>query len=160
MRHHLKRLAVAALIAALYCAITWAVAPIAYGPIQFRLGELLKPLALKGRQYIAGLTVGLFLANLLSPWSGPGELIFMPLACWAGGEIALILRRRPIVAILAYAFWVSVAVAAMLRLVAGVPFAATLGSIAFSESILMFVGWQASERVFRRAAQGRTAPPA
>lgn len=57
----------AAMIAAVYIVITLLVAPIAFGPIQFRIPEALTMLAFIDPAAILGLTVGVFFANFASP---------------------------------------------------------------------------------------------
>lgn len=55
-----------AMIAAMYAAITWAIPSLSYGPIQFRLSEIMTLLAFINPEYILGLTVGCAIANLFS----------------------------------------------------------------------------------------------
>ena len=54
-----------ALIAALYVVLTMIVAPIAFGPIQFRVSEVLCVLPYFLTSAVPGVTIGCFLANLL-----------------------------------------------------------------------------------------------
>lgn len=65
-----KNLVRAALIAAIYAALTYVAAGLglAYGPIQFRLSESLTILAAFTPAAIPGLTIGCFLGNLGSPY--------------------------------------------------------------------------------------------
>lgn len=42
-----RRVAIAGVVGALYVVLSLLVAPLAYGPLQFRLGEVLKPLVIK-----------------------------------------------------------------------------------------------------------------
>ena len=56
-----------AIIAALYAALTLALAPISFGPIQFRVSEIMVLLVLIERRYITGLTIGAVVANYFSP---------------------------------------------------------------------------------------------
>ena len=62
-----RRLTFAALIAAVYAALTMAIAPLAYGEVQFRFTEILVFLAFFNIRYIPGLVIGCFIANLTSP---------------------------------------------------------------------------------------------
>ena len=55
------------IIAATYAALTIAMSPIAYGPIQFRFSEIMVLLCFFNKRYSIGLTIGCFLANCLSP---------------------------------------------------------------------------------------------
>ena len=68
-----------ALIAALYCALTVALYPISYGPLQFRVSEALCILPLFMPQSVIGLTVGCFIANIFSS-AGPLDMLFGTLA--------------------------------------------------------------------------------
>lgn len=55
-------------VAALYAALTIAIAPIAYGPVQFRLSEIMTLLVLYNPQFAPGLILGCFIANIFSPF--------------------------------------------------------------------------------------------
>lgn len=52
-----------AIVIALYMVLTLLVAPIAYGPVQFRISEMLNYLGLYNRRYMYAVTLGVFLAN-------------------------------------------------------------------------------------------------
>ena len=60
-------LAKISIVAALYVVITYAIAPISYGPVQVRISEVLVLLAFFDKKYIISLTIGCLIANLLSP---------------------------------------------------------------------------------------------
>lgn len=60
-----KKIVMSALVAALYAAITYAIAPISSGLIQFRVSEIMVLLAFFDPLYIVGLTLGCFLANII-----------------------------------------------------------------------------------------------
>ena len=55
------------IIAATYAALTIAISPLAYGPIQFRFSEIMVLLCFFNKKHTIGLTIGCFLANLFSP---------------------------------------------------------------------------------------------
>ena len=74
-----KRITRTAIIAAIYAATTLAIAPFAYGSIQFRISEILVLLALFDPLYISGLTLGCLIANMLGP-NGLFDIIFGTLA--------------------------------------------------------------------------------
>ena len=83
--NRLRRLTEAGLIAAMYAALTVAVAPLAYGNFQFRISEVLTILPVFTPSAIPGLTVGCFVANLFGLMSGTNpagawDLILGPLA--------------------------------------------------------------------------------
>lgn len=74
-----KRITRTAIVAAIYAATTLAIAPFAYGSIQFRISEILVLLALFDPLYISGLTLGCLIANMLGP-NGLLDIIFGTLA--------------------------------------------------------------------------------
>ncbi|MDO5695964.1 MAG: QueT transporter family protein [Eubacteriales bacterium] len=71
----LRLLIVNAILAALYVVITLAIAPLSYGPIQFRFAELLTWTAWLNPYCVPGVTIGCFLANIGSPF-GIVDMIF------------------------------------------------------------------------------------
>ena len=80
-----RRLCRAGIIAALYTALTYAFAPLAYGPFQIRPAEALCILALFYPEAILALTVGCALSNLSSPYAfydvTGGSLVTLVAAC-------------------------------------------------------------------------------
>lgn len=74
-----KRLTRTAIIAAIYAVVTLAIAPFAYGNVQFRISEILVLLAVFDPLYIGGLTLGCLIANILGP-NGPLDVLFGTLA--------------------------------------------------------------------------------
>ncbi len=69
-----KQVAFCGLIAAIYVVFTWVLGEFGYGPIQFRFSECMSVLPYCFPVATAGLTVGCFLANLMST-VGPLDLI-------------------------------------------------------------------------------------
>ena len=65
---NIHKITFAGVVAALYAALTIAVAPIAYGPIQFRISEVLCILPFFFPSAVPGLFVGCIIANLFSPY--------------------------------------------------------------------------------------------
>ena len=129
-------------IAALYAVLTVALAPISYGPLQFRVAEFLKVFVLYNPWLSIGIGIGTFFANLSSPYVGPLELIWMPLTDILGGLLAwgifrALGERYPVIPMLIYAFTTSAAVALMLFLLGlGGGFIAGL-AIFISEAIIL-----------------------
>lgn len=128
-------------VAAAYVVLTLALAPVSYGPVQFRVSELLKPLALVHPVFALAFGLGNALANLTSPfgaWDFAGMAVVDALAaylCW-------LLRRWPIAAVTVQAIIISVGVAALpLGMGAGLPFAPTFASVLVSELILLHAGY-------------------
>ncbi len=61
----IRKIALSAMIAALYAALTIALAPISFGPVQFRLAEALTILTFFIPEAIPGLFVGCLLSNFM-----------------------------------------------------------------------------------------------
>ncbi len=74
-----RNLTLAAIVAALYAAITLLFAPISYGPVQFRVSEALTLLPALFPQAVPGLAVGCLIANLLGS-ATPWDVVFGTLA--------------------------------------------------------------------------------
>lgn len=84
-----------ALIAAVYAAVTLAIAPIAFGPIQFRISDALMPIPYIpyfGFAGVIGLTLGVLVANIVSPY-GVADMILGTLANFIGALGAYYARR-------------------------------------------------------------------
>lgn len=84
-----------AVIAAGYAAVTILIAPIAYGPIQFRISDVLMPipyLPYFGWAGVIGLTLGCIIANIISPF-GLWDIILGALANFIGGLGAMLAYR-------------------------------------------------------------------
>ncbi len=79
MNKGVKEVAINAMIACVYAALTIACSSIAYGGIQLRISEILIFLAFYNKKYIPGLIIGCFLANLPSPL-GLADMCFGTLA--------------------------------------------------------------------------------
>ena len=141
-----RRVAITGVVGALYVVLSLVVAPVAYGPLQFRLGEVLKPLVIKYPVTIPAFAVGVGLVNLFSPVAGGLELILMPFVNLVGGVLCWFVARRAggtfgtYAASLLFALIIAAGVATVLHFAAGLPYLVTFGSVAVSEVILLFVG--------------------
>src|SRR5919199_470456 len=141
-----RRVAVAGVVGALYVVLSLAVTPFAFGPLQFRLGEVLKPLVIKYPATIPAFAVGVGIVNLFSPLAGPLELVLMPAVNLAGGTLCWLVARRiggatgTYAASLLFAAMIAAGVGAVLHFAAGLPYLASFASVAVSEVILLLVG--------------------
>ena len=77
-----------------YVVLSLAVAPFAFGPLQFRLGEVLKPLVIKYPATIPAFAVGVAIVNLFSLLAGALELALMPAVNLLGGALCWLVARR------------------------------------------------------------------
>ncbi len=93
-KNSVRYLVQAAVIAAIYAVLTLLASAmnLAYGPIQFRISELLTVLPLFTPAAIPGLTIGCFLANLASPF-GPVDWMFGTAATFLAALAVYALRR-------------------------------------------------------------------
>ncbi|HPX32159.1 MAG TPA: QueT transporter family protein [Erysipelotrichaceae bacterium] len=87
------------LISSMYAVITLVIAPASFGPIQFRISEVLLVLMFFDYDYIYGLTFGCFLANLIGLLSatnpiGVMDIIFGSSATFISCVMMYNLRER------------------------------------------------------------------
>ena len=146
--HPVRRIGFIAIIAALYAMLTIVIAPLSYGPVQFRVSEALKAFVLIQPWAIPGIMIGTFVANLFSPYVGLWELVWMPLTDGLGGLLAWWIGRRwPWLGLALYALTTAAAVALMLQVVAGLPFLLTGGAVLVGEAICIPLGWPIVKRL-------------
>jgi uncharacterized membrane protein len=140
-----RRVVKIAIIAALYAVFTVALAPISYGPIQFRVSEILKVFVLFDPYTALGIGIGTFIANLASPFVGPWELIWMPLTDMAGGLLAwgiyqLLRKHWPVVPLVVYALTTGSAVGTMLYVFGSGGIWFLIGTVSLSEIVILLAG--------------------
>ena len=87
----IRKIVFAGIVAALYASMTLVIAPIAYGPVQFRLTEVLCILPFFYPITALGLFVGCFIANLFSPYIL--DIIFGPIASLMAAVVTMLLGR-------------------------------------------------------------------
>ena len=76
-----RKLARCAVVAAIYVVLCMALQPFSYGAVQVRGAEARCLLPVFGPEYIAGVVLGCFLANLLVPPSWTSSSAHWP-PCW------------------------------------------------------------------------------
>jgi len=141
-----RRVAVAGVVGALYVVLSLLVAPLAYGPLQFRLGEVLKPLVIKYPATIPAFAVGVGIVNLFSPQVGGLELILMPIVNLIGGTLCWLVAHRiggavgTYLASVIFALIISAGVATVLHFAVGLPYLFAFGPVAISEVVLLLLG--------------------
>lgn len=148
-----KTIARMGVIASVYIAGTLVLAPISYGPVQFRVSEILKALALVHPSYAMAFFLGTFLSNLASPF-GAYDWAAMPVVDVAAALVCYRLRRWPTPALVVQALLIAGGVAAFpLGLGGGFPFLPTFLSVAASQIVLLLVGY-GLVRAIQRAYPG------
>ncbi len=138
-----KRLTRTALIAAIYAVVTLAIAPFAYGNIQFRISEVLVLLAVFDPLYIGGLTLGCLIANLLGP-NGPMDVIFGTLATlisvyaiYLTGKIIKNYKIKLLVASIWPTVFNGLIIGWMLNKLYGLPLILSIGEVALGELVVI-----------------------
>ena len=144
------------LIAALYVVITVALIPWSFGPVQWRLAEMLNNLAVFNKRYIWALTLGCLIANL---WSSLGavDVVFGSLGTLMMTGVSYLLSRytesvpRKLVISVISCTVLTWSVALEMFFVSHIPFWATYLSVAIGELISMIIGavafWLISLRI-------------
>ncbi len=141
MRSRAVQIAEIGVVAAAYAALTYLLAPLSYGPLQFRVAECIKPLVIWEPHLIPAFVIGNFLGNVRSQFVGPWELAWMPFAnlvgawaCWRAGRVNAYLGAA------AYALIIAAAVSTMLSVILRARLTILLPPIAASELILLLGG--------------------
>ncbi|KOY80856.1 QueT transporter family protein [Lysinibacillus macroides] len=134
-----------ALVAALYVAVTVALSVISFGAVQLRLSEMFNYLALYNRRYVVAVTLGVILANFMSPtW-----ILDVPIGGIATFLVLLLCRRitkhmtndiaKMVVTALIFAVSMFT-VAGQLTILYDLPFWATWFTVGVGELLSMTVG--------------------
>lgn len=140
-----KRIVVTGVIAAIYTILTIILAPISYGPIQFRISEVMVLLAFVDPIYIIGLTLGCFISNILGGF-GILDIIFGTLAtfmsCIAIYWTKTIIKNFKI-ALLIASIWPTIfnglIIGWMLHITINVPMIITMLQVAVGEFVVVTI---------------------
>ncbi len=89
----------AAVTAALYAVLTLAFSAVSFGPLQFRISEILTILPVFAPFAVPGLTVGCVIANLIGGF-GIYDIVFGSLATCLGAIGTRVFRKKPVLAAL------------------------------------------------------------
>ncbi|WP_334330310.1 QueT transporter family protein [Companilactobacillus sp. HBUAS59699] len=134
-----------AIIAALYVAVTVApgLSAFSYGPVQFRVSEILMLLPFFNHKYSWSLIIGCFIANIFSASLGAYDLLFGTLAtavaCYLITKVPA--KMEWIWAVPAICAVVNgIIVGAELHLVLKIPFWINAGSVALGEVVVVAIG--------------------
>lgn len=138
MLRKIRFITTAAVIGALYAAITLALAPLSYGQIQLRLSEILTVLPFYTPAAIPGLAIGCLFGNLASPL-GPVDIIAGTLATLLAAFLTHLMPTRflaPLPPILCNAVIVGIELHVLTR----APLIATMLYVGIGEAIVCMVG--------------------
>jgi uncharacterized membrane protein len=144
LRIKTKDIALASIFASLYAVLVYFFAPLSFYALQFRVAGVLRPAIAKKWILSVGYAIGVVVGNLFSPFSGPYELVFMPLVSLAAGIIGFVVAKRfkenyfvegAIIAVI-----VPIGVSWMLNQLFGPPLVATFPYLLVSEQVVCLVG--------------------
>ena len=136
-----RQLTEVATFAALYAVVTWLFAPISYFAVQFRVSEALKPAIAKRRELAVAFMIGNFIGNIVSPFGGAGELLFMPVMNLIGGLVTFYVSRKNYwVASIMYGLIIAGSVSFMLYQFFNIPIVGSLPFLIVSELVVMLLG--------------------
>lgn len=133
-----RGLTLAALVAALYAALTVLFAPISFGAVQFRVSEALTLLPLLSPFAAPGLFAGCLVSNLImgAPWQ---DVIFGSLATLLAALATRQLRRLPWLAALMPVALNGLIVGAVLWYTQHLPFFLTAATVALGEAAVCYM---------------------
>lgn len=132
----IKFIASSAIIAALYVALTWLLAPISYGSIQFRLSEILVLLVFFNPKYALAIILGTFISNTTSSL-GWYDMVFGTLATTL--SVLTITKCKNIYqAALAPVIFNGLIVALELLIALEIPFIMSMVFVSFGEAVVLF----------------------
>lgn len=142
----IQSIAKGGILTALYVAFTMLIAPLAYGPLQFRISEMFNHLVDFNKRYIWALTLGCLITNLQSPL-GPIDMIVGTFGTLISGALIWLINKH--VDDLKYKLMVStiiptfvgmLPIAIELHYVQHLPFLVTYGTSMCGEFISCLVG--------------------
>lgn len=142
-----KSLVQSAIVAALYIAVSLISIPfgLAYGPIQFRIGEMFNHFAIFDKKYILSLTIGCLIVNFFSPtgvidmvFGTLGTLLMTSISYLVGRYIKSVKMKLIISTIICtVSMWT---VALELHIVSKIPFWMTYLTVAIGELVTLIIG--------------------
>lgn len=142
MKLSVKKLVRGGLIAALYVALTLALAPIAFGPVQLRVSEALTALPLLLPEAVPGLFIGCLIANvfgnLLGMSVGPFDIVFGSLATLISAYLTYRLRKRPALGMAPPVLVNAVVVGLVLNLTLGFPLLLSMAQVGLGQAVACF----------------------
>lgn len=124
---------VAAIIAAIYFALTYIFAPISFGAIQVRVSEALTILPVFTLAAVPGLFVGCLISNLLMSTLGPIDVIFGSLATLTAAVMTYFLRNRRPLAPLPPVLVNAVVIGLELHFILGFPLLETIATVGLGQ---------------------------
>lgn len=145
MTNKIKSIATTAIVAALYATVTMSLSFISYGPVQFRLAEIMTLLPLLNKKYILGLTLGCFLSNVLGTL-GIVDIIFGTIATFISvylvyltGKLMKDKKGRFIIASLWPTIVNAIIIGAELKIFFGFPLILSMIQVGFGQFVVITI---------------------
>ena len=133
-----RDLSIAAVIAALYAALTVFFAPISYGAVQYRVAEALTLLPVLFPQAVPGLALGCLLSNLIGGY-GVWDVVFGTLATLIAALLTYRLRKNVWLAAAPPVLVNAVVVGLLLHFVLALPLIPTIATVGFGQLVVVYV---------------------
>ncbi len=133
-----RDLAIAAVIAALYAALTVVFAPISYGAVQFRIAEALTLLPILLPQAIPGLAVGCLVANLVGGY-GIWDVVLGTLATLIAAMLTYGLRKNIWLAAAPPVVVNAVIIGGLLHFVLQLPLLPTMATVGLGQLAVVYI---------------------
>ena len=133
-----RDLTIAAVIAALYAALTVVFAPISYGAVQFRIAEALTLLPALFPQAIPGLAVGCLVANLVGGY-GIWDVVFGTLATLVAAVLTYRFRKNVWIAAAPPVLVNAVVIGLLLHFVLKLPLLATVATVGLGQLAVVYI---------------------
>ncbi|MGR3741711.1 QueT transporter family protein [Companilactobacillus sp. DQM5] len=133
------------IVAGIYIAISLLLTPFSYGPVQFRIAEMLNHFAIFDKKYIWALTGGCLVVNLFSPlavvdvvFGTLGTLVMTFISYLLSKYVKSLKLKLTVSTITCTIFMWSIALE--LHIVSKIPFWMTYGTVALGELGSMVIG--------------------
>ena len=140
-KNSIQFIAKSAILAALYVALTWLLQPISYGPIQFRISEILILLVVFNPKYSLAMIIGCFIANIPSPL-GWYDMLFGTLATALAVLPMFKVKKLPIAAalpVISNAFIVSIELGFAFDMFAPTAFWFNVLTVGLGEAVVLYL---------------------
>jgi uncharacterized membrane protein len=133
-----------AVFAALYAVLVYLFAPVSFYALQFRVAGVLRPGIARKWMLAVGYAIGVVVGNILSPFAGLHELVFMPIMSFLAGMLGYLaakpFKNSYFIAGAVIATIIPISVSWMLSQLFSLPIFATLPYMFLSEQIVCFIG--------------------
>jgi uncharacterized membrane protein len=133
-----------AVFAALYAVLVYLFAPVSFYALQFRVAGVLRPGIARKWMLAVGYAIGVVVGNILSPFAGLHELVFMPIMSFLAGMLGYLaakpFKNSYFITGAVIATIIPISVSWMLSQLFSLPIFATLPYMFLSEQIVCFIG--------------------